>query len=186
MIVRKYIIFAGVNGAGKTTLFQTVGIYKELPRVNMDEIVRGFGSWKNRGDVLKAGRIAVQKVKGFFAKGESFNQETTLCGRSIFKNIETARNLGYEVELYYVGLSSADLAKQRVEQRVQSGGHGIPPKDIERRYTESLENLKKIIPVCDRVKIYDNTQSFRKVASFIKGECKDRAEDLPEWCDSFL
>ena len=184
--MKKYILFAGVNGAGKTTLFQTVGIYKELPRVNMDEIVREFGSWKNGADVLKAGKIAVRKVEDFFTKGESFNQETTLCGHSILKNIETARNLGYEVELYYVGLSSVNLAKQRVEQRVRNGGHGIPPKDIERRYIESLENLKKIILICDRVKIYDNTQSFRKVASYIRGECKDCVENPPEWCDIFL
>ncbi len=39
--MKKYILFVGVNGAGKTTLFQTVGIYKVLPRVNMDEIDKG-------------------------------------------------------------------------------------------------------------------------------------------------
>ena len=30
-----------------------------MPRVNLDEIVRGFGSWKNPEDVAKAGQIAV-------------------------------------------------------------------------------------------------------------------------------
>lgn len=184
--MKKYIIFAGVNGAGKTTLYQSVAIYKDLPRVNMDEIVREFGSWENGADVLKAGKIAIKKLRTFFAKGESFNQETTLCGHNIFKYIDTAKNLGYRIELYYVGLSSADLAKQRVEQRVKNGGHGIPPEDIEKRYTESLKNLKKIIPVCDRVIIYDNTQSFRKIASFVRGERKDCVEDLPKWCDNLL
>lgn len=40
--MKKYLIFAGVNGAGKTTLYQTNNEYKDLPRVNMDEIVREF------------------------------------------------------------------------------------------------------------------------------------------------
>lgn len=74
------------------------------------------------------------------------------------------------------------LAKERVKQRVRNGGHGIPDADIERRYTESLSNLKKIIPLCNRVKIYDNTISFRKIASFVNGECKDCADNIPAWC----
>lgn len=130
--MKKYLIFAGVNGAGKTTLFQTNIEYKNYPRVNLDEIVRSFGSWKNNLDVLNAGKIAVKQIKEYFESGESFNQETTLCGNSIFKNIEKAKLLGYEVELYYVGLASADLAKSRVRQRVRDGGHGIPEADIER------------------------------------------------------
>ena len=184
--MKKYLIFAGVNGAGKTTLFQTNNEYKNLPRVNMDEIVRGFGSWKNSADVLKAGKIAVKQIKDYFNEGKSFNQETTLCGYSIFKNVEKAKRLGYEVELYYVGLASVTLAKERVEQRVRDGGHGIPSADIERRYSESLANFRKIMPMCDRVKIYDNTKSFRKIASFVNGECKDQAEDVPEWFEKIM
>jgi hypothetical protein len=30
-----------------------------MPRVNMDEIVREFGSWKNQADVFRAGKIAL-------------------------------------------------------------------------------------------------------------------------------
>ena len=168
--MKKYIIFAGVNGAGKTTLYQASRGYNDILRVNIDEIVRGFGSWKNNADVYKAGKMAVKQIKEYFDDGISFNQETTLCGHSIFRNIEKAKRLGYVVELYYVGLDSAELAKSRVAQRVRDGGHGIPPEDIERRYTESLENLKKVIPECDCVNIYDNTKSFRMIASFVHGE----------------
>lgn len=184
--MKKYIIFAGVNGAGKTTLYQTDRAYKKLPRVNLDEIVREFGSWKNSVDVIKAGKIAVRQIKIFLENGESFTQETTLCGHSILKNIDAAKQLGYEVEVYYVGLASPELAKQRVEQRVRDGGHGISPKDIERRYGESLQNLKKVIPICERVKIYDNTKALKKIASFIRGECKDCTEDIPDWCSEIL
>ena len=59
--MKKYIIIAGVNGAGKSTLYQTIENLKEMPRVNVDEIVREIGDWQNLSDVFKAGKIAVKK-----------------------------------------------------------------------------------------------------------------------------
>lgn len=184
--MKKYIIFAGVNGAGKTTLYQTNDELYNMPRINIDEIVRGFGSWNNPADVISAGKIAVNRIREYFESGISFNQETTLCGQSILNNIERAIDLGYEIEMYYVGLDSIELAKQRVEQRVRDGGHGIPDEDIERRYFESKKNLKQMISVCDSVRIYDNSKSFRFVAEFRKGECIVRTEDTPDWCSELF
>ena len=129
----KYIIFAGVNGAGKTTLYQSNIKIQNMPRVNVDEIVRSFGSWNSTKDIFRAGKIAVRSIKQYFSERISFNQETTLCGNSIVENIMKARELGYRIELYYVGLDSADLAVERVKNRVLNGGHGIPEKDIRKR-----------------------------------------------------
>lgn len=53
--MKKYILIAGVNGAGKSTLYQTLDSLKDIKRVNTDEIVRSFGSWRNATDVMKAG-----------------------------------------------------------------------------------------------------------------------------------
>ena len=38
----KFIIFAGVNGAGKTTFYTTYKEIRQIPRINIDEIVRSF------------------------------------------------------------------------------------------------------------------------------------------------
>lgn len=184
--MKRYIIFAGVNGAGKTTLYATNDDYSKMPRINMDEIVREFGSWRNPSDVARAGKIAVRKIQDCFSQGISFNQETTLCGRSILGNISKAKQLGYRVELYYIGLDSAELAKERVARRVRDGGHGVPPEDIERRYYESFHNLREIIPICDIVKIYDNSTSFSLVSTYVNGECVDRSETIPGWCETIL
>ena len=64
--MKKYIIIAGVNGAGKSTLYQTLENLKEMPRVNVDEIVREIGNWKNISDVFKAGKIAVKRIRLFY------------------------------------------------------------------------------------------------------------------------
>ena len=65
-----------------------------MPGVNTDEILRESGDWRNMGDVVAAGKIAVRKLSQYFDEGITFNQETTLCGKSILNNIDKARKRG--------------------------------------------------------------------------------------------
>ena len=184
--MKKYIIFAGVNGAGKSTLYQTNSQLFDIPRINVDEIVRDFGNWKNTQDIMTAGKIAVKRLKNYINEGISFNQETTLCGKSILRNIQLAKATGYYIELYYVGVDSVETAKERVRQRVLAGGHGIPEQDIEKRYQESLQNLKKVLPLCDLVVLYDNTDILVNIADFENGVCTRKVSKLPKWVEDIL
>lgn len=179
--MKKYVLFAGVNGAGKSTLFLTLESLKQIERVNIDEIVRSFGDWKNPSDVVKAGKIAVTMINDFFERGVSFNQETTLCGGSILKNIARAKALGYEIELHYVGLESVEIAKARIAHRVEHGGHGIPDADVERRYFESFEHLNKVLCECNIAVLYDNTDAFKRFAIYKNGVLFSRTDEVPEW-----
>ncbi len=179
--MKKYVLLAGVNGAGKSTLFSLISSLSEIEKVNLDETVREIGDWRNPKDVLSAGRIIISRIDRFFAEGVSFSQETTLCGKSIFQNIRRAKSLGYSIEMHYVGLDSADIAKERVKSRVMHGGHGIPDEDIERRYVESMKKLKMVLPVCDVVAIYDNTDAFRRFAIYKNGVCVRVSSHIPNW-----
>lgn len=177
----EYVLIAGVNGAGKSTLYYLLDDLQEMPRINLDEIVRELGDWRNPVDVVKAGKIAVKKINQLFTDRCSFNQETTLCGKSIFRNIRKAKELGYRVIIHYVGVDSADMAKMRVKERVKRGGHDIPDKDIERRYIESVENLKRIMSECDIIFFYDNTVSFNCFAVYKTGAGMTVYPDAPVW-----
>ena len=167
-----YTIFAGVNGAGKTTLYSTLiqenhdfGV-----RVNSDEIViSNGGDWRNKSDQAKAMKMAVKLIKDCMNKGISFNQETTLTGKSMINNILKAKKLGYKIIMNYVGLSSPELAIQRVAHRVSMGGHGIPEEDIKRRYYVSLSKLRELMPLIDELYIYDNSNHMNLVAKTIAG-----------------
>lgn len=184
--MKKYIVIAGVNGAGKSTLYQTLETIKQIDRINTDEIVRSFGNWKNADDVIKAGKIAVKKIEECFRNGISFNQETTLCGNSIINNIIKAKNLGYKIEVHYIGVESIEIAKERIAYRVEHGGHGIPNADVERRYYESFEHLRKIMNICDVVILYDNTEAFNRFAIFHNGEAVMLSKELPGWYGKYL
>ena len=167
-----YTIFAGVNGAGKSTLYSTLlqenhdfGV-----RVNSDEIViSNGGDWRNQSDQAKAMKMAVKLIKDCMNKGVSFNQETTLTGRSMINNILKAKKLGYKIIMNYVGLISPELAIQRVAHRVSMGGHGIPEEDIKRRYYVSLSKLKELMSFIDELYIYDNSKHTKLVAKSIAG-----------------
>lgn len=179
--MKKYVIFAGVNGAGKSTLYNTLKLRSKLPRVNSDEILKSFGDWKNESDVMKAGKTAVKMINEYLINESSFNQETTLCGHFIFRNIIRAKKQGYLVEMFYVGVASSQLAKDRIALRVKNGGHGIPDEDVDRRYIESLNNLNKAISMCDLVSLYDNTDVFRRFAIYKNGNICLLSRNVPNW-----
>ena len=164
-----FYLFAGVNGAGKSTLYNTQCLdinIKDSVRINTDEIVRKIGNWKNNSDQIKAAKIAVNLRNDCFQYGKSFNEETTLTGKTILKIIDKIKEQGYELQLFYVGLNSSDIAKERVKNRVEKGGHNIENDVIEKRYYESLKNLKKIISKFDKVYLYDNSIKYKNIFLF--------------------
>lgn len=178
-----YTIFAGVNGAGKTSIYKTI-YYEENKlekRINTDEMVERIGSWQDNNLQIRIAREAVKLINYYINSGISFNQETTLSGKTIIKNINTAKSKGYHVVINYIGVESPDIAKERVRIRVSKGGHGISEDVIERRYYESLQNLRTIIGLCDELNIYDNTNKFEQIAYIVNGELRWKSVVLPNW-----
>ncbi len=86
----------------------------------------------------------------------------------------------------YVGVENPNVAKERVKIRVSKGGHGIPDKDIERRYYDSLKNLNDVIDICDEVNIYDNSEVLREVIYLQNGKIIWRNKKIPNWANNIL
>ena len=183
-----YTIFAGVNGAGKTSIYKSIyyNENKNEKRINTDEMVARIGSWKDNNLQMRCAREAVKLIKQYILEGIPFNQETTLSGRSIVKNIKFAKENGFYIVMNYIGLENPELAKERVKIRVSKGGHGIPDKDIERRYYDSLKKLNDVIEICDEVNIYDNTEVLREVIYLKNGKIIWRDNKVPNWANNIL
>ena len=183
-----YTIFAGVNGAGKTSIYESIYYTenKEEKRINTDEMVARIGSWQDKNLQIKCAREAVKLIKQYISEGISFNQETTLCGKSIIKNITLARENGFYIVMNYIGVDNPEIAKERVRIRVSKGGHGIPDKDIERRYYDSFDNLKEAIKLCDEINIYDNTEMFREIIDFKNNKIVWIDNKIPTWASELL
>ena len=187
-------IFAGVNGAGKSTLYNSENLDNEIKystRINTDEIVRKIGDWKNNSDQIKAAKIAINLRNDCLQNGKSFNEETTLTGKTILKTIDKAKELGYELQLFYVGVNNPEIAKERIRNRVEKGGHNIADEIVEKRYYESLKNLKHVITKFDEVYLYDNSIKYKHIFSFINNKIlyKDKnvnwSKDATEIIESY-
>ena len=56
----------------------------------------------------------------------------------------------WEIILIYIWVSSLDICKERIIERVKKGGHPVPYRIIKARYTKSLDNyLNRYLPLCD-------------------------------------
>ena len=136
-------VIAGCNGAGKTTFareFLPIEV-KCLRFLNADEIARGLSPFKPSASAVKAGRLLLEEVRDALENRQTFALETTLSGKTYIRLFRQARQLGYEIELHYLWLSSPTQAIARVRQRVQQGGHPVPAADIRRRFYRSLHHL---------------------------------------------
>lgn len=84
----------------------------------------------------------------------------------------------------YIWGESPKIAKERVKIRVSRGGHGISDEDIERRYYDSLKNLKAVIRSCDEINIYDNSEMFREIINIENGQIIWHDRHMPKWVKS--
>ena len=137
------VILAGPNGAGKSTaapaLLQGALAVNEF--VNADVIARGLSAFDPDAAAIAAGRVMLTRMRELAALRISFAFETTLASRTFAPWFLQLRDSGYEIHLVFLWLSSADLAIERVADRVRNGGHNIPDNVVRRRYAAGIRNL---------------------------------------------
>jgi predicted ABC-type ATPase len=178
-----YTIIAGVNGTGKTSLRGVL----EGQNVNLGHIIDpDLIAKENNNDLIKAAKIAVNKIKDCLDKNISFTQETTLSGSTVLSTIKKARRQGYYVVLYYIGLNSAEESVVRIANRVRKGGHNIPEADVMRRYGRRFDTLCAVVPYCDEINFYDNENGFVKVGEVKNGHFRYINGYRPDWLEEFL
>lgn len=157
---KQLYIISGCNGAGKTTASYTVLpeilLCKEF--VNADEIAKGLSPFNPESMAIEAGRLMLKRIDELLAANVNFSIETTLATRSYTRLISRAQRAGYKVSLIYFWLNSAELAVNRVLQRVSEGGHNVPIDVIYRRYQAGINNLFQIyMPRVDFWMLVDNS-----------------------------
>jgi predicted ABC-type ATPase len=156
------IVIAGPNGAGKTTLapFLLRDKLGVLEYVNVDPIALGLSGFDPGSVAFEAGRVMLKRLHDLAGQRRTFAFETTLAARSYAHWIETLRRNGFEFSLVFLWLRSADLAVQRVRERVHAGGHDVAEESIRRRYGRGLKNFWQVYrPLADRWAVYDNSRS---------------------------
>jgi len=153
------LVFAGPNGSGKTTVMRgipTFGTY-----INADDMKAEY----NLTD-LEAAQQAELLRNALLNKKADFSFETVLSTERNLLLLEEAKAFGYEVQCIYVLTCNENINVARVKARHKAGGHDVPEDKIRTRYHRALSLIPRLLNVCDKILIYDNsnmpTLVFRK------------------------
>lgn len=125
-------------------------------------------------------------------KGSTFTFETVLSHSSKIALLEQSKAAGYKNYLYFICTIDPAINKDRVLQRVRLQGHNVPADKIEKRYYESLSILPRIIPLCHRVYLFDNSTTetnpdIQPVAEINQaGELKIHYSEVPWWVNDYV
>jgi predicted ABC-type ATPase len=181
-------VLAGPNGAGKSTFVARVlQPVTHLPFVNADEIAHERWPGEELEHAYHASRAAADERRRRLAAGESFITETVFSHHSKVALVTQAVALGYLVNLHVI-LIPAELAVQRVAERVRRGGHLVPEDKIRSRYARLLKLVVDARALADRSTVYDNSvakEPFRVMATYERGRLIGEA-NWPAWTPTVL
>ena len=177
----RLLFLAGPNGAGKSTFFDAFLKESGLPFVNADRIAAALGI--SDTEAAAAADAARNQLR---IEGLSFITETVVSDPvgAKLQFLRDAIAADYHVTLHFIGISSAQLSGARVSQRVRNGGHDVPPDRLERRFRQSLENLRQALEFVPEIHVYDNSSCetpFRLILSLREGQTEFAATPLPYW-----
>ena len=156
------IIIAGPNGAGKTTfarefLLREAGV---IHFVNADLIAGGLSPLRPELAARQAGRLVLIELTRLAKARKDFAFESTLSGRTYLRLLSRWKAAGYQIDIVFLSLSSAQLALQRIAARVRQGGHDIPRADVLRRFQRSWGNFHTLYrPLAHTWSVYDNSDN---------------------------
>ena len=156
------VVLSGPNGAGKSTAAPALlkGALGVTEFVNPDMIAQGLSAFEPERVALAAGRIMLTRLRELARRRVDFAFETTLASRRFAPWLAGLRQSGYLVHLVFLWLPNADLAVQRVADRVRAGGHRVPEETVRRRFASGLRNFFALYrPLADTWRVYDASRA---------------------------
>lgn len=123
-----------------------------------DLIAAGISPLKPELATLAAGRVFLEELDRLAASHQEFGFESTLSGQTYVARLKSWKAQGYRIEIIFLWLPSAELAKARVKNRVRQGGHHVPEADIVRRYQRGWKNfITPYAVLADAWSVFDNS-----------------------------
>jgi predicted ABC-type ATPase len=178
------VVLAGPNGAGKSTAAPALlqGALGVTEFVNADVIAADMSLPNAEGAAVAAGRVMLARLHALASDGESFAFETTLASRSFAPWLANLKTRGYTVNLVFLWLSSAELAVERVAERVALGGHNVPPFVVRRRYRTGLRNFFQLyLPIASTWRVYDASGRTPRIVALQLAPEPVRVYDSEQW-----
>ena len=124
----------------------------------------------------------------FVASNRSFTFETVMSSPDKIEFLQSARNAGFRIYLYFVATQNPKINVDRVAKRVRAGGHDVPLDKIIARYHRSLNLLADAIGAADRAYIFDNSGAqLDFIAEYESGQLTElKTPTPPRWFETYV
>lgn len=184
-----FTIIAGSNGCGKSTLsLSSRDDFQSGPILDPDAVAKTLQADRSgSGSNIEAGKKVLDLADALLDARESFTVETTLSGHTYLRMAARAKVFGYAVSGIFIGTESVEINIRRIHARVEKGGHDIPEADQRRRYSRTLANMCRLVPLCDFVTVLDNSSDtgHRLIGLGSSGHMKWRPP-VPDWAEALV
>lgn len=163
-------IIGGIDGVGKSSL---LGVLRAL-RTDLGVVID------------EKEKAASKRIETALKDGINFSYETTLH-RAFSKDLcRRAKDAGYAVRLYYIGLDPVDENLLRIKNRAKNGGANAIPQEVQKQYAHRMDDLTVVLPYCDCADFYDNYNGFALVARKIDRRIEPIGDYRPKWITKLL
>lgn len=151
------VVIAGPNGSGKSTYTEFIVGPNQFADESFEYINADNIQQSTNCDPLDAAILAEEKRETALQEKRNFAFETVLSTRRNLDLLIRAKEQGYFIRCFYFLTANASVNVQRVNSRVEDGGHGVPEEKIRSRYKKALSLIPELIDVCDSLNIWDNS-----------------------------
>lgn len=156
-----YTMVGGVHGVGKSSF---LGAFANNPQ-----------------DTVLTINDDVSRINYYIQKGVSFIRETTLAEDLDVQIARMAHEAGYQIRLCYLVLDTAEECLERIQNRVRHGYPDTPCDEVTIAFKNRWRDLKRILPYCAEVMVFDNNNGFDLVAEYHNGELCQTGDQPPVW-----
>jgi len=154
------LVIVGPNGSGKSSIATSTGIAKNYEEniINPDNYAKSVSDIEDYCEKYIFAMKQCEILRDSLLEHRiTFGFETVGSTQEKIDFVKKAATKGYVIDILFISLESAEMCYQRIQKRVERGGHDVERSKVFSRYERTMNYLKDYIEIADAIKVFDNS-----------------------------